>query len=237
MPGAKNKTVIYQTNWYDIFSAAFQIVWEKLFLALPNIFFAIVIFIIGWVLASLIGKTIKSIIDLTKIDGVLAKLKVDQVVSRLGWRLDAGKFIGELVKWFLIIAFLLVSSDIVGLSAVSQFLNSILLYIPNVIMAAIILLVAAIVANFLQKVVASSAGAARLSAANFAGIVAKWAILIVGFLIAVDQLGITQSYLVTLYTGIVAMLAIAGGLAFGLGGKEQASAFLAKLSAEIKERS
>lgn len=228
--------MIYQNNWYDIFVAAFQIVWEKLFLALPNIFFAIVIFVIGWVLAIFIGKTVKSIIDLTKIDGVLAKLKVDQVVSRWGMRLDAGKFIGELVRWFLVITFLLVSSDIVGLTAVSQFLNSILLYIPSVIVAAIILLIAAFVANFLQKVVTTSAGAAKLAAANFAGMVVKWAVLIVGFLIAVDQLGITQGYLMTLYTGIVAMLAIAGGLAFGLGGKDQAAAFLAKLSEEIKER-
>lgn len=228
--------MIYQNNWYDIFVAAFQIVWEKLFLALPNIFFAIVIFIIGWVLATFIGKTVKSIVDLTKIDNILAKLKVDQVASKMGLRLDAGKFIGELVRWFLIISFLLVSSDIVGLTAVSQFLNSILLYIPNVIIAAIVLLIAALVANFLQKVVITSAGAAKLTAANFAGLVVKWAVLIVGFLIAVDQLGITQGYLMTLYTGIVAMLAIAGGLAFGLGGKEQASAFLAKLSEEIKER-
>lgn len=231
----QNKIVIYQ-NWYDIFAASFQVVWEKLFLSLPNIFLAIIVFIIGWVLAAAIGKTIRTIIAVTKIDNVLAKLKVDQVTSRLGLRLDTGKFIGKLVEWFLIIAFLLVSSDILGLSAVSQFLNSILLYIPNVIIAAVILLVAALVANFLQKIVTGSAAAANLSAANFAGMVVKWAILIVGFLVAVDQLGIAQAYLGTLYTGIVAMLAIAGGLAFGLGGKDQAASFLAKLSAEMRER-
>lgn len=231
----QNKIVIYQ-NWYDIFAASFQVVWEKLFLALPNIFLAIIVFIIGWVLAAAIGKTIKTIIAVTKIDNALAKLKVDQVTSRLGLRLDTGKFIGELVKWFLIIAFLLVSSDILGLSAVSQFLNSILLYIPNVIIAAVILLVAALIAGFLQKIVTGSAAAANLAAANFAGTVVKWAILIVGFLVAVDQLGIAQAYLGTLYTGIIAMLAIAGGLAFGLGGKEQAASFLAKLSAEMKEK-
>lgn len=227
--------MIYQ-NWYDIFAASFQVVWEKLFAALPNIFLAIIVFVVGWVLANAIGKTIKSVVSLTKIDNVLEKLKVDQVVSRFGWKLDAGKFIGELVKWFLIIAFLLVASDILGLSAVSNFLNDILLYIPNVIIAAIILLIAALVANFLQKVVTSSAAAAQLAAANFSGIVVKWAILIVGFLMAVDQLGIAQVYLGTLYTGIIAMLAIAGGLAFGLGGKDQASAFLMRLSEEIKER-
>lgn len=227
--------MIYQ-NWYDIFAASFQVVWEKLFLALPNIFLAIIVFIVGWVLATAIGKTVKTIIATTKIDNALARLRVDQVASRLGLRLDTGKFIGELVKWFLIIAFLLVSSDILGLSAVSQFLNSILLYIPNVIIAAIVLLIAALVANLLQKIVTGSAAAANLAAANFAGIVVKWAILIVGFLVAVDQLGIAQAYLGTLYTGIIAMLAIAGGLAFGLGGKDQAASFLAKLSTELRER-
>lgn len=221
-------------NWYDIFAASFQVVWEKVVNTLPNIFIAIVVFIVGWVLAAAIGKTIKEIVDLTKIDNVLTKFKVDQVVSRFGVRLHTGQFIGTLVKWFLIIAFLLAASDILGLSAVSQFLNNILLYIPNVIIAAVVLLVAAIVANFLQKLVVSSASAAHLTAANFAGVVTKWAILIVGFLIAVEQLGIGQAYLGTLYTGIVAMLALAGGLAFGLGGKEQAAAFLARLGAEMK---
>lgn len=229
--------MIYQNNyWYDIFVAAFQIVWEKLFLALPGIFVAIILFVVGWVIAIYVGKIIKGVVDVTKIDNVLAKLKVDQVVSKWGMRLDAGRFVGELVRWFLVIVFLLMASEVVGLTAVSQFLNNILLYIPSVIMAAIILLIAAFVANFLQKVVATSAGAAKLVAANFAATVVKWSILIVGFLIAMDQLGITQGYLMTLYTGVVAMLAIAGGLAFGLGGKEQASVFLAKLSEEIKER-
>ena len=160
--------VIYQ-NWYDIFAVSFQAVWDKFFSALPNVFVAIIIFIIGWVLAHAVSKTIKSIVALTKIDNALAKLKVDQVISRFGWRLDAGKFIGELVRWFLIIAFLLVSSDIVGLSAVSQFLSDILLYIPNVVIAAVILLIAAIVSNFLQRIVVASASAAQLAAANFAG--------------------------------------------------------------------
>lgn len=192
--------------------------------------------IVGFVIANAISKMVKSVVAMTKIDNVLAKLKVDQVTSKLGLSLDAGAFIGGLVKWFLIIIFLLVASDILGLAALSQFLNEILLYIPKVIIAAIILLIAALVANFLQKVVIASASAAQLTAANFAGTVVKWAILIVGFLVAVDQLGIAQAYLGTLYTGIIVMLAIAGGLAFGLGGKEQAASLLAKLGSEISER-
>lgn len=226
----------YQNYWYDIFYASFQVVWDKFSTSLLNIIVAIIVLIIGLVIASAISKMVKSVVALTKIDNILAKLRVDQVTSKLGLSLDAGAFIGGLVKWFLIIVFLLVASDILGLAALSQFLNEILLYIPSVIIAAIILLVAAILANFLQKIVVASASSAHLAAANFAGIITKWAILIVGFLIAVEQLGIAQAYLGTLYTGIIAMLAIAGGLAFGLGGKEQATAFLAKLSSEMKER-
>lgn len=223
-------------NWYDIFAASFQVVWEKVINTLPNIFIAIIVLVIGWILSAAVGRTVKEVVSLTKIDGVLTRLKVDQVVSRFGLHLNAGQFIGTLVKWFLAIVFLLMASDILGLSAVSQFLNDILLYIPNVIIAAVILLVAAVISSFLQKIVVSSAVAAQLHAANFAGLVAKWAILIVGFLIAVEQLGVAQVYLGTLYTGIIAMISIAGGLAFGLGGKDQASAFLAKISEEMRSR-
>lgn len=223
-------------NWYDIFAASFQVVWEKVINTLPNIFIAIIVLVIGWILSAAVGRTVKEVVSLTKIDGVLTRLKVDQVVSRFGLHLNAGQFIGTLVKWFLAIVFLLMASDILGLSAVSQFLNDILLYIPNVIIAAVILLVAAVISSFLQKIVVSSAAAAQLHAANFAGLVAKWAILIVGFLIAVEQLGVAQVYLGTLYTGIIAMISIAGGLAFGLGGKDQASAFLVKISEEMRSR-
>lgn len=222
--------------WYDLFAASFQVVWDKIFAALPNIFLAVIVFVIGWVLAHALAKTIKGIVNMTKVDNTLAKLKVDQVVSRFGWKLDAGKFVGELVRWFLIIVFLLVAADILGLPAVSQFLNDLLLYIPRVIVAAVIILITALVSGFMQKIVAASAGAAQLVAANFAGIIVKWAILIVGVLIAVEQLGISQVYLQTLYTGIVALIAIAGGLAFGLGGKEQAASFLARISSQIRER-
>ena len=109
----------------------------------------------------------------------------------------------------------------------------VLLYLPNVIVAALMLLAAALVADALQKIVLSSAKAASLGSASFLGGVTKWAIWVFAILAALYQLGVAGPFVQTLFTGFIAMLSIAGGLAFGLGGKEAAARFVEKLRGDI----
>ena len=103
-------------------------------------------------------------------------------------------------------------------------------------MAAVILAVAFLVANFVYAVVKGSTKVAGIVSATLLATVAKWAIVIFGFLAALVQLGIASSLINTLFIGLVAMLALAGGLAFGLGGKDEAAAILKRLRHEISER-
>ena len=126
--------------------------------------------------------------------------------------------------------------EILGLVEVGLFLKSILYYIPSVIVAAIVLLAATIIAKFMHKLVKASADAAGLqSSSTIAGIV-KWAILIFGFVIALTQLGIAVTLIQTIVIGIIAMVAIAGGLAFGLGGKDMATKILEKMKEDLTEK-
>lgn len=223
-------------DWADVLTSALQQVWENFIVALPTVIVAVIIFIIGWIIAVTLGKVVHEVVKAIKIDVALAKLGANAPLQRAGLRLDAGALIGGLVKWFIVVAFLMASTNILHLDAVSGFLNDVLLYIPNVIVAAVILLIAAMLSTFLQRVVVSSVAAAGLTSANFLGTVTRWSVMIFGFLVALSQLGIAASFINTVFIGIVAMLAIAGGLAFGLGGKEHASVFLSKLREEIAER-
>jgi len=138
------------------------------------------------------------------------------------------------VKWFLLVAVFLAAADILGLDRISDFLNSVLMYIPDVIAAAAILLVGTMVARFLSGLVHYSVQAAGLSSADMLAAVTQWAIMVFTVLATLNQLQVAKEFVGTLFTGIIAMLAIAGGLAFGLGGKEHANKVLNKIERDIK---
>ena len=155
-------------------------------------------------------------------------LKLDLPIDR--------DFLGQVVYWFFIVVFLLAASDILGFVSLSAFLKDVLSYIPSVIVAALILLAALVVANFLRDLIRASVMGARLHAAKSLGAIAWWGVTIFGFLTALTQLGVAVEVINTLITGLVAMLALAGGLAFGLGGKEHAAQWLSHLRDEMSHR-
>jgi len=119
---------------------------------------------------------------------------------------------------------------------VTNFLNSIILYIPNVVVAVVILSAVFLIGNFVYNVVKGSTKAAGVMSATLLAAIAKWAIVIFGFFAALIQLGIATSLVNTIFVGIVAMLSLAGGLAFGLGGRDEAALIIKKLREEITER-
>jgi hypothetical protein len=130
---------------------------------------------------------------------------------------------GEIVKWAIRLVFLVAAANTLGMPQVSQLLNQVLLWIPNLIVAAIILLVAPLVARFVGGAIETGAGSMGFSNARLLGQIAQWAIIGFAVVIAINQIGIAENLINTLFIGLVAALAIAFGLAFGLGGREVAS--------------
>ncbi len=220
-------------TWGDVLTASFQQLWSGVIVFIPKVIIALVIFVVGWVIAVSLDKLISKAIRAFKVDKALQALGVEEPLARAGFRLDSGAFIGGLVRWFLIVVFLVASIDVLGLYQVNIFLSDVVLaYLPNVIVAALILIVAAVIANAMQRVVSGSAKAAGIQS-RFMGGIAKWAIWGFAILAALYQLGIAGIFAQTLFTGFVAMLSIAGGLAFGLGGKEAAARYVEKLRRDI----
>ncbi len=222
-------------NWGDAFTYSLQGLWASFVTFVPRFLFAVIIFIIGWVIGSVIGKAVAQVISALKVDKVLASAGADSVMERAGIRLSVGGFIGGVVKWFIIVIFLVASLDLLGLSAVTDFLKtSVLGYLPNVIVAALVLVVATVIADFMGKAVMAAAKAGNVRSANFLGTLTRYAIWIFAFIIALGELGIAAAYMQILFTGLVAMLAIGGGLAFGLGGKEWANRTIERLHERTK---
>ena len=149
--------------------------------------------------------------------------------------LDSGAFIGGLVKWFVIVVFLIAAFEILGLTQVNLFLQEVVLaYLPRVLVAALVLLVSGVVGDVTERIVVAAAKTAEVSSAHFAGSIAKWAIWIFGILVALSQLGIAAQFSQTLFTGVVIALSLAIGLSFGLGGQETAGRFIERLRGEMK---
>lgn len=221
-------------TWGEVFSLSLQNLWLGFINFVPNLIVAIIIFIVGWVVGSVVGKVVAQAITALKIDALFASAGADEVMRKAGVKLNVGGFIGTIVKWFIIIVFLMTSLEIIHLTQVNDFLREVVLtYLPQVVIAALILVVATVVADTMGKVVASTAKAANVHSAHFLSTVTRYAIWIFAFIIALAELGIAPAFMQILFTGLIAMLAIAGGLAFGLGGKEAASRTIEKISMDM----
>ena len=223
-------------NWADVLTSSLQTLWFKVINFIPELIGAIIVLIVGLIIATGLGSFVEKLINALKIDVFLRRLGLEAYIERAGLRLNAGRFLGEIVKWFLVVVFVLAACDILGLFGISAFLGDVLLYFPNVIIAALIMLVAILVGNFLRHLIKASVKSARLYSANFLGTLTWWAILVFGFLAALMQLGVGVAIINTLITGFIAMIAIAGGIAFGLGGKDFAASLLGRFKEQIEDR-
>ena len=224
-------------NWGGVFTQSLQGIWYGVASFVPVLVVAIIIFAIGWVLASLIEKLVEGLFKTLKVDTALKSAGLEDVVKRSGYNLNSGRFIGALVKWFVIVVFLVASFDILNLGQVNNFLEQVvLLYLPQVIIAVLVLMVAVVIADAVQKIVIASSRAAHVKSAVLLGSIAKWAIWIFAISAALIQLGIATSIIMTLFTGIVAGSALAFGLAFGLGGKEVAGRMLEKTIHTVSDK-
>lgn len=223
-------------SWGDVFNQSLQSLWWNFIQFTPKLVVAIVFFIIGWFLGNLIARAIEQVFSSLKIDSLFASVGADSFLRKAGITLDTGYFVGQVVKWFIIIVFLLPSLNLVGLTDVSAFLTtSVLGFLPQVIIAAFVLIIAAIVSEALSKTILATAKAMNLASAHMLAVVAKYAVWIFAIIIALGKLGL-DAYMSILFSGIVAMLALAGALAFGLGGKEAAGRFIEKLGEEASRR-
>ena len=181
-----------------------------------------------------IGKLVEQIVSALRVDKLLVKLSFHKVWERAGWKTDSGAFVGGLVRWFLIVVFLLAAVNVLGLGQVSDFLKAVLLYIPNVVVAALILVIATVVADVVERLLKGSVDALGYKSA-MVGVVARWSIWVFAVVAVLLQLGIATALVQTLVTGVVAVFVLALGLAFGLGGKEAAADVIYKLRNELKK--
>jgi len=224
-------------TWGDVLSASFQGLWAGVIMFIPNLVVAIVILCIGWAIGSIVAKAIAHFIKMIKFDEALQKAGFETFVRRAGLHLNSGHFLGSIIKYFIIVVFLIASFDVLGLNQVTAFLQQVVIgYLPQVIIAVLILLVGGVVGDVTSRVVVASARTANLGTANMLGSVTRWAVWIFAILVALSQMGIAGAFIQTLFTGFVVAVSLALGLSFGLGGQAAAAKAIDRVTESISPR-
>lgn len=222
------------TNWLDTTIMALKSLWIGFIDFIPNFIGALLVFIIGWIIAVAIGKLVAEILKKIRFNQIFEKGSLKTALEKAEIKVDASSFIGAIVKWVLLIAFLIAALQILGLNQLERFFVDVLNYLPNVIVAAFILVVASIIADILEKIVRAAVEGVKIGYGQIVGAIIKWSIWIFAILAILLQLGIAEDLVKIIVQGSVALIVIAGGIAFGLGGKEVAGEIVRDIREKLR---
>ena len=221
-------------DWYSVTVTALMNLWGGFLGFMPSLVGAIVVLVIGWVISVCVGKLITEILKRIKFNQIFEKGSWDEALAKADIKVDTSAFIGAVVKWILVIVFLMAAVEILGLNQFAGFLQSILNYLPNVVTAVLIFVVTVIVVDIFEKVVRASVESMKVGYGHMVSVVVRWSIWVFALLAILMQLKVTPSLIQTLFTGLVALVVVAGGIAFGLGGKDVAGEIVRDLYKKLK---
>lgn len=203
---------------------------EQFATLIPRLAAALIVFIFGLYISEWVGRGVSRLLAKVYLDVAFHKSGLKKMLERVGLKYPVSRVLGVLATWFLYVAFLIAIADILRLPQITEFLKGIVLYIPNVVVAVIILLVGALLAEMSRKIIVSALRARKLSDLIILGALARYAILVFTVMAVLFHLKVASELITIILSGLVFMIALAGGLAFGLGGKQQASEFLQRIT-------
>jgi len=222
-------------DWYYVTIQALQNLWQGFLSFIPVLLGAIIVFVIGWFISVGVGKLITEILKRVKFNQIFEKGGWKSALEKAEIKVDPSGFIGAIIKWILVIVFLLAAVEILGLIQFAGFLKSVLAYLPNVIVASLIFVVTVILVDIVEKIVRAAVESIKVGYGAMVSAVIKWSIWVFALLAILHQLGIAKPLMETLFTGLVAMLVISLGIAFGLGGKDVAAEILQDVKRKLKD--
>lgn len=211
-------------NWLDSIRLSITAALTNLLSFIPALIGAIVVLVIGWLIAGMVGRLVTTLLEKIGFESAAQRTGISGFVSRTGVRdARASRVVGELIKWFIRLIFLEAAAEAVHLTAVTQVLNSIVLFIPNLIVAVLVLMLGTLIARFVGDLVRGSASQMGFANPNLLATVTRFAIIAFALIVAVSQIGVAATIVNTLFMAVVGAVALAVGLAFGLGGRDTAA--------------
>jgi len=211
------------SSWFDALLLSLTAALVNLLSFIPALIGALLILVVGWFLAGVFGNLVTRLLVRLGFEQAAQRVGISGLVARAGVRDGrASRILGELVKWFVRLIFLEAAAEAVHLQAVTQVLNSIVLFIPNLVVALLVLMLGALIARFVGDLVRGSTAGMGFASPNLMAMIARFAIMTFAVIVAVDQIGVAAPIVNILFMGLVGALALALGLSFGLGGRDVA---------------
>lgn len=201
---------------------------------LPRAIGAILVFLIGLFISKQVANLVLQSLKKTRLNSALKRLGWQEALARVEVRFDATKFFAELVRWFFLLLFLAASAELIGLPQFSEIIAQILGFFPNIFIAALIFIIAVFLADFAQKIMIGVLEKERITYSRFLGKALSWTIWVLAILAILYQLKIAPTLILTIFIGVVALVVLTLGIAFGLGGKEIAAKILKELSEKLR---
>ncbi len=224
-----------KVDWTSITIDTMVNLWQSFLLYLPNLILGMLILIFGWFLATGLEKLTVQVLKKMKLDDFFDKEEWKKVMEKAKIKINVSKFVGSIVKWIISIIILWIATGIFGLVIFAEFMGDIIRYIPNVIVASLIFVVAVILADFLSKIVVVAMEKAKFEYTTMAGEIVRWSIWFFAIFAILIELRIARELILIFFSGAVALMVIAGGLAFGLGGKDIAAEVLNSVRKGLKK--
>ena len=221
------------TSWGEAFMTSMGAALMVFMAALPKILAFAVILLVGWFIAGLIAKGVAMLLRKVNFNQLAERAGIASFMQTMGT--DAAGFLAGVVKWFVRLIAVVVAFDALGLPAVSQFLREVLLWIPNLVVALVVLVIGGLAAKAFSTFVRGAIEKAGVGSANLLGTIASVAVWAFAIIVAVNQLGVGEEIVNTLFMATVGALALALGLAFGLGSKDTAGRIVENLYDKAKE--
>lgn len=225
---------IYMYSWTEVFQSSLQDMIYSVTTMLPQILLGFILFIIGWFVAGFLKDIIVLVFEKAQIDKMLQKAGVEDSLHHAGYHLKSGNFFGSLIKWFIVLLFLKMSLSVMGVTALDEFFSKLVGYIPHLFVASIVLMATSIVAKLASSLVMGGARSVDIKESRSIGFVVGVIVWIFGIMITLTELGIAEGIISLVLSGLVAMLAVAGGLAFGLGGQDFAKRTIERVEKKMR---
>jgi len=221
-------------DWYLVTVQALQNLWISFLYFIPNLIGALVVFILGWFVSSWVGWGVAKVLNWLKLNELFARGQWDEALEKAGIKADVSGFLGQICRWIMVLTFLSAAVEILGMVQFASLFSQVVSWLPNAIVVVLLMVVTVIVADILEKIVVASAVKAKVKSVNAVALVVRWMIYIFALMAILLQLNIVSPLVQTLFTGLIAVLVIAGGLAFGLGGKDLAKEILEGIYRKLK---
>lgn len=211
------------SNWGEAIMTSTAAALAMFLSGIPKVLAFLVILLVGWMIASALSGIVAGLLRTVHFNDLATRSGISGFVHNMGWQTDPSGFVATVTKWFVRLIVLVVAFDALGLPAVSRVLQDLLLWIPNLIVAIMVLVIGGLAANALGGVVRGATASSGLGNPDFLSKLTRIAVMGFAIVIAVNQIGIATTLVNTLFMGFIGALALALGLAFGLGGRDTAS--------------